>query len=234
MLPASSQWILTGEEYAALAAFKGSTEEEELAQRYQATGLVQALGMRLKLPQTTIATAQVLLHRFYTRSSFRHFPAVDLAPALIFLAAKVEEHPRRLKDLLAAHEGKLDQGRVQSLERIILTTVCFDVAVNHPYRWVFRMVRSIGSGGGGSGGGGEEVPDELVQAAWIVVNDSFRTPLCVRFEAKLIAAAAIWYAADKKSLDLTRLAGETAINAESIFDCPRSCVMGTRFAVLNG
>lgn len=225
-VPAGSQWILTAEEYAALATFKGTSEEEELSQRYQATGLVQSLGMRLKLPQTTIATAQVLLHRFYIRSSFRHFPAVDLAPALIFLAAKVEEHPRRLADVLAAHEGKLDEGRLQALERIILTTVCFDVAVSHPYRWVLRMVRGIGGGGGGGGEGGGEVPDELVQAAWIVVNDSFRTPLCVRFEARPIAAAAIWYAAEKRGLDLAKLAGETAINADSIFECPRTTVTG--------
>lgn len=41
-------------------------------------------------------------------------------------------------------------------------------------------------------------PDDLVQAAWIVVNDSFRTSLCVRFEPRQIAAAAIVHAAQRK------------------------------------
>jgi hypothetical protein len=44
-----AQWILTAEEYGFLPAFKKSTEEEEFSLRYKATGMVQALGMRLKL-----------------------------------------------------------------------------------------------------------------------------------------------------------------------------------------
>ena len=43
------QWILSEEEFGQLAALKKTTDLEEAQARYKATGLVQALGMRLKL-----------------------------------------------------------------------------------------------------------------------------------------------------------------------------------------
>lgn len=67
------QWILTAEEYADLAAFKGTTIEEELASRAQASDFIQKLGSKLKLPQTLIATGIVLMHRFYVREKFCKF-----------------------------------------------------------------------------------------------------------------------------------------------------------------
>lgn len=45
----TTQWLLTAEEHASLPAFQRTTEAEEAASRYRATGLVQAIGMRLKL-----------------------------------------------------------------------------------------------------------------------------------------------------------------------------------------
>ncbi|PJF19505.1 P-TEFB associated cyclin, partial [Paramicrosporidium saccamoebae] len=208
-----AQWILSADEYSSLAAFKRSTDEEETTQRYKATGLVQSLGMRLKLPQTTIATAQVFLHRFYIRETFKAFPSAELAPAVVFLASKVEEHPRKLKDVL--HDSPLSPERVLQLEKIILQTVCFDLTVTHPYRFVFRIVKGL-----------RDVPDELVQSAWIVVNDSYRTTLCIRVPSKSVAAGAFCYAAEKKGLDVASLAAD-AVTDQLILDCPRAEVQGS-------
>lgn len=222
-----SQWILSEEEYRALPAYKrSSNERDELIISYHATGLVQSIGIRLKLPQVTIATAQVFLHRFYIRESFKTFPFAELAPALVFLTAKVEEHPRKLKDVIAAsldaikadtrlatHNYETKEGfseeRILCLERIILQTICFDLTVVHPYRFVFRAVKGLAS-----------VPDELVQSAWIVVNDSFRTPLCIRIPPRTVAVGALCWSAKKKEIDLEALAPE-AFASETIFECPR-------------
>jgi len=128
----------------------------------------------------------------------------ELVPAAVFLAAKVEEHPRKLRELLeksqetgplaikegiSETDGRVQRERVFTLERIILQTLCFDLAITHPYRFVFRLVKQLSS-----------VPDELVQSAWIVVNDSFRTSLCIRFEAETIAVGAIHLAAERSQL----------------------------------
>lgn len=213
-----SQWILTAEEYAALPGYKRIGEREENHLRYQASGLVQNLGMRLKLPQVTIATAQVFLHRFYIRESFQSFPYAELAPAALFLASKADEHPRKIKDILIAQDFALDDSRaidrLVKLEKIILQTLCFDLVVTHPYRFVFRLVKGL-----------REVSDELVQSAWIVVNDSYRTALCIRFPPKTLAAAAIFFAARKKDMDVALLAGD-AIDETTIFECSRNDIEG--------
>lgn len=48
-IPGEDQWILTAEEYADLAAFKGTSLDEELESRRIAAEFIQKLGMRLKL-----------------------------------------------------------------------------------------------------------------------------------------------------------------------------------------
>lgn len=48
-IPGEDQWILTAEEYADLAAFKGTPLDEELESRRVAAEFIQKLGMRLKL-----------------------------------------------------------------------------------------------------------------------------------------------------------------------------------------
>lgn len=76
-----AQWILTPEEYAALSAFKGTTEREELSNRYRATGLAQSIGMSLKLyVQDFEAFSLVLLSIFLVFSEF-----VTLFTLLAFL-----------------------------------------------------------------------------------------------------------------------------------------------------
>mgnify|MGYP006972380954 CR=1 FL=1 len=43
------QWQLSRDEYASLPAFKKTTEGEEAANRYKGSGLIQAIGMTLKM-----------------------------------------------------------------------------------------------------------------------------------------------------------------------------------------
>lgn len=139
----------------------------------------------------------MFLHRFYIRETFKTFPVTDVVPATVFLAAKVEEHPRKLRDVLYSCEpsrSESDSDRISTVEKIILQTICFDLTVTHPYRFVFKLLKAL-----------PNVPDELVQSAWIVVNDSYRTTVCIRYDAKSIAAAAICYAAEKKDLHLETL-----------------------------
>lgn len=53
-------------------------------------------------PQLTIATAMVFYHRFYARNSHT-WPGCDwrvVAPACLFLAGKVEETPKALRDVV--------------------------------------------------------------------------------------------------------------------------------------
>ncbi|CAI5712215.1 unnamed protein product [Hyaloperonospora brassicae] len=62
--------------------------------------LIQEAGILLRLPQVVMATAQTLLHRFYYRKSLRQFDAFRVAVSCFFLAAKVEEAPKRIDDVV--------------------------------------------------------------------------------------------------------------------------------------
>lgn len=50
--------------------------------------------------QLCINTAIVYMHRFYVFHSFTHFPWQSIASAALFLAAKVEEQPRKLEHVI--------------------------------------------------------------------------------------------------------------------------------------
>jgi hypothetical protein len=54
----------------------------------------------LKLPQKTAATAQVILQRFYFQISIGAIPLFDLIGGCIYLASKLEESPKRLRDII--------------------------------------------------------------------------------------------------------------------------------------
>ncbi|WVQ82001.1 hypothetical protein IAT38_004128 [Cryptococcus sp. DSM 104549] len=62
--------------------------------------LIQEAGIMLKLPQTTMATAQVVFHRFFYVSSMYSYGVNDISVACLFLASKLCETPIRLRDLI--------------------------------------------------------------------------------------------------------------------------------------
>uniref|UniRef100_G3RBC2 Cyclin T1 n=1 Tax=Gorilla gorilla gorilla TaxID=9595 RepID=G3RBC2_GORGO len=78
----------------------GVDPDKELSYRQQAANLLQDMGQRLNVSQLTINTAIVYMHRFYMIQSFTQFPGNSVAPAALFLAAKVEEQPKKLEHVI--------------------------------------------------------------------------------------------------------------------------------------
>jgi cyclin T len=92
--------------------------------------------------------------------------------ASLFLATKVEETPRRLRDVIdKAHEmfklsldpasAKYNSYRAEILtcEKSLLQTIAFDLTVEHPYKFILDYIKSVK---------GEK---EIAQTAWNFVND---------------------------------------------------------------
>ncbi|CAH7685002.1 cyclin-like protein [Phakopsora pachyrhizi] len=65
--------------------------------------LIQQAGIRLKLPQVVMATAATLFQRFYFVTSFLNF-VQDVSAGSLFLAAKLEEKPVRLRDIINVYD----------------------------------------------------------------------------------------------------------------------------------
>ncbi|KAL6968050.1 hypothetical protein U1Q18_033853 [Sarracenia purpurea var. burkii] len=164
---------------------------------------LQDLGMRLKVPQVTIATAIIFCHRFFLRQSHAKNDRRTIATVCMFLAGKVEETPRPLKDvILVSYEiiHKKDPAAVQRIkqkevyeqqkelvllgERVVLATLAFDLNVHHPYKPLVEAIKKF-----------KVAQNALAQVAWNFVNDGLRTSLCLQFKPHHIAAGAIFLAA---------------------------------------
>ncbi|XP_071701874.1 cyclin-T1-3-like isoform X2 [Rutidosis leptorrhynchoides] len=164
---------------------------------------LQDLGMRLKVPQVTIATAIIFCHRFFLRQSHAKNDRRTVATVCMFLAGKVEETPRPLKDvILVSYEinNKKDPDAIQRIkqkevyeqqkelillgERVVLATLGFDFNVHHPYKPLVEAIKKF-----------KVAQNALAQVAWNFVNDGLRTSLCLQFKPHHIAAGAIFLAA---------------------------------------
>ena len=87
---------------------EGVADEVEISYRIAGCELIQEMGILLRLPQVVMATAQTLFHRFYYRKSLTQFDTHIVAIAALFLGAKVEEAPRRFRDVInVAYHCKL-------------------------------------------------------------------------------------------------------------------------------
>jgi hypothetical protein len=170
--------------------------------------LVQEAGVLLRLPQVVTATAQTLLQRFFYRKSLRQFDAFRVAVSCLFLAAKVEERPKRIREVLSVFYAMLRRRKwkrstaAQKLldvdsatfgqwrmwlimvERQVLIDLGFSIynVAEHPHKFVLYYVKVL------------DGSPKLAQQAWGYINDSLRTDLCVRYKAQVIACAAIFLA----------------------------------------
>uniref|UniRef100_A0AAV2J6M0 Cyclin-L1 n=1 Tax=Knipowitschia caucasica TaxID=637954 RepID=A0AAV2J6M0_KNICA len=166
--------------------------------------LIQSAGILLRLPQVAMATGQVLFHRFFYSKSFVKHSFEIVAMACINLASKIEEAPRRIRDVINVfHHLKqirakktpisliLDQNYINTknlvikAERRILKELGFCVHVKHPHKIIVMYLQFLEC----------EKNQTLVQTAWNYMNDSLRTNVFVRFQAETIACACIYLAA---------------------------------------
>eukprot|EP00794_Sanderia_malayensis_P020414 gene20414-22427_t len=118
--------------------------------------------------------------------------------ACLFLAGKVEETPKKCKDLLRMCRTFLSESQFESfgenpreevmmLERILLQTIKFDLQVDHPYQYLIQYGKDLK--------GDKERINELVQKAWIFINDSLSTCICLHYQPAVVSLAMLHLAA---------------------------------------
>lgn len=209
LLRAQSQWLFTPSELLRTPSIlDGLAPAQEHSNRSKGVNFITQVGILLKLPQLTLATASVYLHRFYMRHSMVDLPSrpglhhYAIAATALFLATKVEENCRKMKELVVAccrvaqkqpnlvvDEQNKEYWRWRDTilvnEDLLLEALCFDLQLQHPYRVLFDILCYY------------HVQDNkrLRNAAWAFVNDSNLTTLCLLFPPRTIAAAALYAAA---------------------------------------
>ncbi|KAI3496527.1 hypothetical protein L1887_38892 [Cichorium endivia] len=184
---------------------------QETHLRYSYCAFLQNLGLRLELPQTTIGTAMVLCHRFFVRRSHASHDRFLIATAALFLAAKSEETPCPLNDVLRVsseifHKQDFNvlcyllpmdwfdqyRERVIEAEQMVLTTLNFELNVQHPYAHLTSILDKLGL-----------AQSLLVNLALSLVSEGLRSSLWLQFKPHQIAAGAAYLAARSLNMDLT-------------------------------
>ncbi|RMX98806.1 hypothetical protein D0867_12316, partial [Hortaea werneckii] len=199
-----AQWIFTEAELDNTPSVQdGMSVAEEREIRAKGVNFIVQVGIMLKLPQLTLSTAAVFFQRFLMHASLKK--ARDTIPKLhqyqsaataLFLATKVEESCRKMKEMIIAFcrvaqknpnmivdEQSKDYWRWRDCilfnEDVLLETLCFDLTVESPHRQLFDMLKYYGV----------EHNKRLRNAAWAFVTDSNNTQLCLLHSSRTIAVA---------------------------------------------
>lgn len=152
----------------------GISNETENRYRKEGARFIIDTGSKMDLGYNTVATGVVYFHRFYMFHSFRTFPRYITACCCLFLAGKVEETPKKCKDIIKVAKSLLTEQKfatfgedpkeeVMTLERILLQTIKFDLQVEHPYGYLLKYAKCLK--------GDKGKLQKMVQMAWTFVND---------------------------------------------------------------
>lgn len=189
----------------------GLDRETEIDLRVLGCELIQTAGILLKLPQVAMATGQVLFQRFFYSKSFVRHSMETTAMSCICLASKIEEAPRRIRDVINVfHHIKqvraqkeinslvIDQNyitlkmQIIKAERRVLKELGFCVHIKHPHKLIVMYLQVLGY----------EKQQKLMQIAWNFMNDSLRTDVFLRYQPETIACACVYLTARKLGIPL--------------------------------
>ncbi|XP_061413712.1 cyclin-T1-like isoform X2 [Lethenteron reissneri] len=195
--PPPAKWFFSREQLEATPSRRCGIEvDKELSYRQQAANLIQDMGQRLNVSQLTINTAIVYMHRFYMLQTFSKFHRNAISPAALFLAAKVEEQPRKLEHVIkVAHaclnpqEAPLDTKsdaylqQAQDLvmnEHVMLQTLGFEITIDHPHTYVVKCTQLV------------RASKDLAQTSYFMATNSLHlTTFCLQHKPTVVACVCI-------------------------------------------
>ncbi|KAI3385620.1 hypothetical protein SNEBB_008574 [Seison nebaliae] len=204
-------WLWSKEDLKNTPSFKDgmSTREENLT-RSDTVSFIIACGKELSSGREVIMTAAIYFHRFFMFFSFRKYSPIIIAITSMFLAGKVEDYPRKGKDLIRIANSILssnkfnrifkkfenaipNQESLVNLERLLLKTIKFDFHVDNLYKFIDRYSSVLICSDA-------VLFKTIVQTSYTLGSDSLLTTMHLRWSTEYIAIAVIIMAADMKKL----------------------------------
>ncbi|KAK7468212.1 hypothetical protein BaRGS_00036573 [Batillaria attramentaria] len=182
----------------------GIDQPTENRYRREGARLILDAGTKLGLRYDTCATGVVYFHRFFMFHSFREFHRYVVAACCLFLAGKVEETPKKGKDIIRTVQNLLSseaflafgedpKEEVMTMERILLQTIKFDLQVEHPYGFMLNFAKQIK--------GDKDKIQKMAQMSWTFINDSLCTTLSLQWEPEIIAVSLMYLASRLTKFD---------------------------------
>ncbi|CAB1109770.1 unnamed protein product [Ectocarpus sp. CCAP 1310/34] len=177
------------------------SDAEDAALRLEWAKVLFRAGYRLRFPQETTGTAVLLFHRFLIQERVgKHRRSRDvILTTCLFLAGKVTEAPRRLRDVINVlhmlnstsqdEPPLLDKAywtmkeRIVEFEQVLLRTINFQVDPPDPYRLLLNYARSL------------RLDRAATRTAWGLANDVLFCPRALSAPPPAVACAVIRMAA---------------------------------------
>ncbi|XP_024362788.1 cyclin-C1-1 isoform X3 [Physcomitrium patens] len=205
-----SKKLLDQEEVSHVAqtdAERGLTPEDVKLMKIQFSAYIKLLGYHAKVRQRVVATAIAYFRRIYTRKSFSEFDPRLVAPTCLYLASKAEESTVQAKLLVfctkkiratfaclftSAPDEKAhryDVKDILEMEMRLLEALDYYLVIYHPYRPLIQLLQD------------GNMPTDMTQFTWSLVNDSYRTDLILMYPPFMIALACIYIASVLKEKD---------------------------------
>ncbi|KAG1046962.1 hypothetical protein G6F46_012110 [Rhizopus delemar] len=203
----NNQWLFTKEDlYDTPSILDGVSFEQEQTGRVKGCHYLLAVGAKLNLPQLVVVTAITFFHRFFMRQSMKRYHVYDIAATSLFVATKVEECTRRIKDIVIVCAQKAQKNDKLTLEEdskdfikwketllhyeaILLETLCFDLTVQQPHTSLTELETRL------------RVSSSAIRKAWMLLYQCLGSPLCVLYKPNMVATAALLLATHFSSTD---------------------------------
>lgn len=181
---------------------------------------IHKAGQKLRLRQRVLSTASVYYKRFYVRASICDFDPRLVAPTVLFIASKVEESALSMKSFANVLHNPIavfasspqstikipyHLEDVQECEFFAMEVLGYDLIVFHPYRPLVQFLQEM------------KLLDCL-QTAWELVNDSYRTDLCLLHSPYLIAIGVIVVACTFREKDCRTWQKRLNVESKTVVD----------------
>ncbi|KIJ54574.1 hypothetical protein M422DRAFT_24513 [Sphaerobolus stellatus SS14] len=205
---------------------KLSTSQEE-KQRQQACAFIEAVSGRTGFPRRTIATAQNLYHRFHLYFPRKDFNLYDVTLAALYVSSKMHDTLKKPQDLLMvsyvvrfpelAAKSKVaggdvvmdpekveqDRQRLIAIERLILEMICFNFTSRMSFPYIIKLGRAVGAS------------KHLINLAWRLATDSYRTMAPLLYPPHSVAVASIYLSGLLLSFEYSGNSEETTSNSRT-------------------
>jgi len=167
--------------------------------------MMQRAGIATKLPMKTINTAIMIFLRYFAANDIcdenQDYPVSDICRCCLFTAAKTEETPCRLRDIMnATLKITFPNQRLMipnttvwqqwkesllKLESIILNEINFEFNAVHPHQFVLHQCNEL------------KCSVNIAKMSWSICNDCmFSRHIMLSYKPHQISAAAIYVAAE--------------------------------------
>ncbi|KAI0031830.1 cyclin-like protein [Vararia minispora EC-137] len=189
----NGRWLFSTSQLEQTPTSLDRSVHEEMYDRARGVEFLFRVGSHINMHLPGMFTAATWFHRFYMRYSMDDYHRQNVAASCIFLATKTEECGRKLRDVAKVVCAKVHNNSMDSVsdgkevdeisrailmtEEVLLEALCFDFVVDSPHFDLVSLFETY------------EVPQAVQDHALSIANDSYRTPLCVLYMPKTIAAA---------------------------------------------